>query len=48
VDMVSPQIQEKAKIAKDVSAAAVLVTSIAAILMGVIFFLPKILSFLSQ
>lgn len=48
VDMISPQIQEKAKIAKDVSAAAVLVTSIAAILMGVIFFLPKILSFLSQ
>ena len=46
VDIVSPEIQEKAKIAKDVSAAAVLIASFAAIVIGAIFFLPKILSFL--
>lgn len=43
VDMISPEIQEKAKIAKDVSAAAVLVASIAAVLVGAFLFLPKIL-----
>lgn len=45
VDMVSPQIQEKAKIAKDVSAGAVLVASVGAICVGIIIFLPKLLSF---
>jgi diacylglycerol kinase len=43
VDMVSPEIQEKAKIAKDVSAGAVLVASIAAVFIGGLIFLPKIL-----
>lgn len=42
VDMISPEIQEKAKIAKDVSAGAVLVSSIAAAFVGAILFLPKI------
>ena len=42
VDMISPEIQEKAKIAKDVSAGAVLVSSIAAVFVGAILFLPKI------
>jgi diacylglycerol kinase len=42
VDMVSPEIQEKAKIAKDVSAGAVLVASIAAVFIGLIVFIPKI------
>lgn len=42
VDMISPEIQEKAKIAKDVSAGAVLISSIAAFLVGAIIFLPKI------
>ncbi len=41
VDIVSPQIQEKAKIAKDTAAAAVLVSSIASLLIGGIIFLPK-------
>lgn len=46
VDMISPEIQEKAKIAKDVSAGAVLISSIAAFLVGAIIFLPKILRFI--
>jgi undecaprenol kinase len=44
VDMISPEIQEKAKIAKDVSAGAVLVASIAAVFVGAFLFLPKILN----
>ena len=44
VNMVSPEIQERAKIAKDVSAGAVLVASIAAIFIGAFLFLPKILN----
>lgn len=43
VDMVSPEIQEKAKIAKDVSAGAVLIASVAAVFVGAFLFLPKIL-----
>lgn len=43
VDLVSPEIQGKAKIAKDVAAAAVLISSLASILAGFILFLPKIL-----
>ena len=42
VDIVSPQIQEKAKVAKDVSAATVLVAAIAAIFIGAVIFLPRI------
>ena len=42
VDMISPEIQEKARIAKDVSAGAVLVSSLAAVFVGAILFLPKI------
>ena len=43
VDMVSPDINPKAKIAKDVSAGAVLVASIASVAVGILIFLPKIL-----
>lgn len=43
VDMVSPEISAKARVAKDVSAAAVLLTSILAVLVGSIIFLPKFL-----
>lgn len=43
VDIASPQIQEKARIAKDVSAGAVLVASLAAASIGAIIFLPKML-----
>lgn len=47
IDIVSPQIQEKARIAKDVAAASVLVASICAIIVGFVIFLPKILSLLT-
>lgn len=44
INIVSPEIRPEAKIAKDVSAGAVLIASVAAILIGVTLFLPKILS----
>lgn len=40
VDLVSPEIQEKARIAKDISAAIVLVGTIASVIIGVFLFLP--------
>ena len=43
VDLVSPEIQEKAKLAKDVAAATVLVASIGSVIIGVLLFLPKLL-----
>ena len=43
VDLVSPEIHEKAKIAKDVAAAAVLITSLTSVVIGAFIFLPKIL-----
>jgi diacylglycerol kinase len=43
VDLVSPEIREKAKLAKDVSAATVLVASIGSVIVGVLLFLPKLL-----
>ena len=42
VDMVSPEKNPKAKLAKDISAAAVLTLAIGAIVVGVIIFIPKI------
>ena len=42
VDMVSPEKNPKAKLAKDISAAAVLVFSIGAALIGALIFIPKI------
>ena len=42
VDMVMPEQNEKAKIAKDVSAGAVLVLAIGAAIIGLIIFIPKI------
>ena len=44
VDLISPEIQPKAKIAKDVSAGAVLVASLASVAVGALIFLPKILN----
>ena len=44
VDIAMPEKNEKAKIAKDVSAGAVLVIAIASAIIGVIIFLPKILN----
>lgn len=45
VDLVSPEIRQKAKVAKDVAAAAVLLSSISSVIVGGFLFLPKILSF---
>lgn len=42
VDLAMPEKNEKAKIAKDVSASAVLILSIGSAIIGLIIFLPKI------
>jgi diacylglycerol kinase len=44
VNIVSPEIRSEAKIAKDMAAGAVLIASLASIVIGAILFLPKILS----
>ena len=46
VDLAMPQIHEKAKAAKDISAAAVLVVAFISFIIGLIIFLPKILALL--
>lgn len=47
VDMVSPQKNEKAKLAKDISAGAVLILAIGSAIVGFIIFLPKIIAIFS-
>ncbi len=42
-DIVSPEIKEKARIAKDVSAASVMIAALTAIIIGALLYLPKIL-----
>lgn len=44
VDMISPEKNEKAKLAKDISAAAVLAVSIGVAIIGIIIFMPKIMN----
>ena len=44
VNIAMPEINEKAKIAKDVSAGAVLVTAIVAAVIGLMIFAPKIIN----
>ncbi|MEK7188574.1 MAG: diacylglycerol kinase family protein [Patescibacteria group bacterium] len=46
VNLVSPEISQSAKIVKDVSAAAVLLGSILAVIVGAFLFIPKLLSLL--
>lgn len=46
VDMITKEKDEKAKLAKDVSAGAVLVLAIGSIIVGLIIFVPKILNLL--
>jgi diacylglycerol kinase len=46
VNLVSPEIREDAKIAKDVSAGCVLIGAIMAVVEGLIIFVPKIISLL--
>ena len=41
-DMVSPQINEQAKLVKDLAAGAVLIAALTAFIIGLIIFLPKI------
>lgn len=48
VDKVSPNYSPLAKIAKDVSAAAVLLAAFSAVLVGILLFLPNILQLLSS
>jgi diacylglycerol kinase len=48
VNLVSPEINPQAKIAKDVSAAFVLMSAAMAVIIGLIIFLPKILALLQQ
>lgn len=48
VDIVSPQIQEKARIVKDVAAGGVLMSSILSIIIGLIIFLPKVLALIAR
>lgn len=42
VDLVSPNYHEKAKIVKDVAAAAVLIAAFVAVIVGLIIFFPKL------
>jgi diacylglycerol kinase len=46
VDLISPEIQEKAKVAKDLAAATVLVASIGSLIIGMLLFLPHFISIL--
>lgn len=46
VNIVSPEVQEKAKIAKDVAASAVLISTLVAILVGVFLFVPKCINWI--
>jgi diacylglycerol kinase len=48
VDLVSPQPHPLAKIAKDVSAGAVLISAIASVAIGLLIFLPPLLGLLSR
>lgn len=45
VDMVSPQKNPQAKLAKDIAAGAVLVFAIGSAIIGLIIFIPKIVTF---
>lgn len=47
VDLAMPKIDEKAKLAKDISAGAVLIMAISAAIIGLIIFVPKIINFIN-
>ncbi len=43
VNLVSPQMQEAARIAKDTAAAAVLLSAVGAVIVGLMLFVPKLI-----
>ena len=45
VDLTSPEIRPYAKVAKDVSAACVLLAAIMSVIVGMVLFIPKIISY---
>ncbi len=47
VDMITTEKNEKAKIAKDISAGAVLVLAIGSVIVGLIIFVPKIMELIN-
>lgn len=48
IDLLSPEYNKLAKISKDTASAAVLVFAIAALIIGLIIFLPKIIAFIGN
>lgn len=48
IDIIVPNKDNRAKFIKDVSAGAVLIFAIAALIIGIIIFIPKILNFLEM
>ena len=44
VDMAMPEVHPLAKLSKDIAAGAVLITTIVALIVGLIIFLPKIIA----
>lgn len=48
VDIAMPEINEKAKNAKDIAAGAVLVSAIASAIIGLTIFIPKIIEFIKN
>ena len=48
VDLASPEYHALAKIAKDVGAGTVLITAIAAVIVGLVLFVPHLLSFIGS
>ena len=47
VDIVMPEKNEKAKLAKDIAAGAVLVSAITSAIIGIIIFLPRIINIIN-
>lgn len=48
VDIISPEYSENAKKAKDISAGAILILAIVAVVVGIIIFVPKIILVINQ
>jgi diacylglycerol kinase (ATP) len=44
IDLVSPEYNKKAGLVKDMSAGAVLITAVTALIIGLLIFMPKLLA----